>query len=228
MIRHLGMAGLALFCCAGPAMAEPTTVTVTATDGVSLRATYDSPGRPGPGVILLHQCDMNRASWLPLTAALSARGVHSITLDYRGYGENRSLPAEYPKLQGDIDAALAALHRQPGVDTKHIGVVGASCGVDHAVQLARRSGQISAIVLLSGGTSDAGLTYLEQSNLPVFFAFSTDEGGPLPAVKGAVGRSKNRQSLVREFGRAGHGVRMFSAEPSLLPSMVEWLAQALR
>lgn len=211
-------------------VSAPTTSTdidVIAADGTHLRATYYSPEKLGPGVLLLHQCNMNRKAWTNLATALAGRGLHVFAMDYRGYGDNRTIPLEYAKLPGDIDAALATLLSQPGVDTSRIAAGGASCGVDHAVQLARRSGQIKALVLLSGPTSDAGLSYIQSSNVPVFLAYSMDEGGPLPKLKEGVSASKNKATTIREFEGAGHGVPMFSAQPTLLPELADWLAHVL-
>jgi dienelactone hydrolase len=143
-------------------------------------------------------------------------------------GENASLPSEYPKRSADADAALATLEAQPGVDKNRIAAGGASCGVDFAVQLARRSGRIKALVLLSGPTSETGLAYIKDSNIPVFFAYSADEGGPLPAMKSGVEVSKNSATTIRVFDRAGHGVPMFAAQPKLLPELADWVARVLR
>src|SRR6266851_715363 len=35
-------------------------VDIKASDGVTLKGTYFSPGRPGPAMLLLHQCNMDR------------------------------------------------------------------------------------------------------------------------------------------------------------------------
>jgi dienelactone hydrolase len=228
MRRFAGPVLILLLLTAGAGRAQTSDIDVMAADGVKLRATYGSPGKPGPGVILLHQCDRNRKAWDGLSAALTSRGMHTLAMDYRGYGDNGKIPNEYDKLPADVDAALRTLLAQPGVDRAHLAAVGASCGVDHAVQLARRSGQIAALVLLSGPTSDAGLAYIQRSNIPVFLAYSADEGGPLPKMKTGVSASKHPATTVREFDHAGHGVPMFGAQPTLLPSLADWLANVLR
>lgn len=228
MVRRISALSIGLLLVASTAGAQGTTVDVTAADGTKLKATYYSPGKPGPGMILLHQCDMTRKAWSTLAPALTERGIHVLALDYRGYGENGALPTEYPKLPGDVDAALATLMSQSGVDRTRIAAGGASCGVDHAVQLARRSGQIKALMLLSGPTSDAGMAYIQSSGIPVFLAYSADEGGPLPGTKRGVAASKNAATTIREFERAGHGVPMFGAQPALLPEIADWVARVLR
>ena len=120
-------------------------------------------------------------------------------------------------------------HRtQPNTDPAHVAVGGASCGVDHAVQLARRDDRIDALMLLSGATDVAGTTFVRTTTIPVFFAFSTDEGGPLPALADAIRRSNNSATRVRELAGAGHGAPMFDHDPSLLSATVGWLVEVLR
>lgn len=203
-------------------------VDVTAADGVALRGTYTSPGKPGPGIVLFHQCNMLRAAWTSTAAALAERGVHTLAIDYRGMGDNKGVPSDYAKRPSDADAALAALAAMPGVDVNRIAAGGASCGVDQAVQLARRSGKIRALVLLSGSTSEAGIGYIREAALPVFFAFSTDEGGPLPKMDADLSASPNRATTIRRLSNAGHGVPMFERDASLLPGLADWLAKTLR
>jgi hypothetical protein len=63
-------------------------IDVLAADGARLRATYWSPGKPGPGMLLLHQCNMDRRAWTELGAALAEEdfavrpsSTHNIHLD---------------------------------------------------------------------------------------------------------------------------------------------------
>lgn len=203
-------------------------VDVTAADGVKLRGTYTSPGRPGPGIVLFHQCDMLRGAWTSMAAALAERGVHALAIDYRGMGDNKAVPNDYGQRASDADAVLAALAAMPGVDANRIAAGGASCGVDQAVQLARRSGKIKALTLLSGVTSESGIAYVRQANVPVFFAFSTDEGGPLPKMAADLSALPNRATKIRRLSQAGHGVPMFERDASLLPELADWVANTLR
>ena len=180
----LSMAALA-------AQVEMRYVDLSAPDGLRLKASYYSPGKPGPGVLLLHQCNRDRSVWNDLAMQLAASGLHVLTFDYRGYGESQgerheSLPpekrAENAKhWPGDIDTAFQYLVSQPGVDKTRIGVGGASCGVDNAVQTARRHPEVKALMLLSGTTDEAGRAFLEASGtLPVFISASDDDHDLLP------------------------------------------------
>jgi dienelactone hydrolase len=226
--RLLRVACILLAVIPAAARAQVKNIDVMSTDGAALKATYYSPGRSGPGVLLMHQCNMTRTAWVSLGEALRARGVHVLAMEYRGYGDNRVVPADYAKLPRDVDAALSTLKAQPGVDSTRLAAGGASCGVDHAVQLARRNSGIKALVLLSGATTETGLSFIQQANLPVFLSYSADEGGPLPRMNESIATTRNPATVVRIFQNAGHGVPMFTAQPTLLPQLADWLAKVLR
>ena len=240
MRNRIGVALLTALLLAASATAQKKDLDmdITAPDGAKLKATYYSPGKPGPGMLLLHQCNMDRKSWVSLAGALAERGVHVLAIDYRGYGESaervdrndrEAMQQIRTKWPADIDAAFAALLAQPGVDKTRVAAGGASCGVNNSVQLARRSGQIKALMLLSGNTNPEGMAFLQQnSNIPVFGAASAEDGNAVPNMKNIVGTSKSAATTIRELNNAGHGVPMFTADPTLLPAIADWLAKVLR
>jgi pimeloyl-ACP methyl ester carboxylesterase len=107
----------AIACLAQDAPA-PRNVDLSASDGTKLKATYFAASKPGPGVLLLHQCNQQRHSWDAVAARLAASGIHVLTLDYRGYGESGGTPykdlppgepgrLELEKWPGDVDVAFA-------------------------------------------------------------------------------------------------------------------------
>ena len=156
----------------------PRDVTIATGDGVTLKATYYPASTPGPAVLLLHMCNTNRTSWEPVGRQLGTAGIHALAIDYRGFGESGgerydTLPPEgrqrlNAKWPDDVDAALAYLQSQPGVDKARLGAGGGSCGVQQAVQAARRHPEIVSLVLLAGATNRDGHAFLQQTPwLPV-------------------------------------------------------------
>src|SRR5271154_3959710 len=151
--------------CAAPSLCAQRVVDLTAEDGTKLKATYFDAGKPGPGVLLLHQCNRDRRIWDGLAIQLSAAGLNVLTVDNRGFGESGGTPhdqnpdearTEKEKWPGDFDMAVKYLESQPGVARNMIGVGGASCGVDNSVQLARRDPEVRSLVLLAGATDVGG------------------------------------------------------------------------
>ena len=213
-------------------------VTLKAPDGVSLKATYFSPGRPGPGIMLLHQCNRDRTSWTALATEAAARGFHVLTLDYRGFGESggeqfgsyqEQQPVVAGKWPGDIDAAFTWLIQQEGVDRNRIGAAGASCGVNQSLLLARRHPEVKTVVLLSGGATPEAREHLRQSpGMPVLAAASLDDGSIVSGMRWILGWSRNDRTTFLEFQAAGHGTDMFEVEPELKHKILGWFDANLR
>lgn len=240
-LAHTLFAAVILAGCSSVAAAQPAApspLTLKASDGIMLKATYFSAGKPGPGLVLLHQCNRERSTWTPLATQAAARGYHVIALDYRGYGESEGKrfenfqeqqPVIEEKWAGDVDAAFAWLVAQHGVDRDRIGAAGASCGVNQSVQLARRHPEVKTVALLSGGLNPNAREYVRQSDwMPVFAAASRDDGDAVNTMRWLVGWSHNPASRVVEFKAAGHGTDMFKVEKKLEPMLLEWFDQHLK
>lgn len=211
---------------------------LSAPDGLKLKASYYSPEKPGPGILLLHQCNRDRSVWNDLAMRLASSGIHVLTFDYRGYGESQgerheSLTPEKRAenarhWSGDIDVAFQYLVDQPGVDKTRIGVGGASCGVDNAVQTARRHPEVKALMLLSGTTDEAGRAFAEASDtLPVFLSASDDDHDLLPYMTWLASFLHDERSELIACKGAGHGADMFKVEKSLPSKIVNFFDTTL-
>ena len=204
------------------------TLDVVAGDSTRLRATYYSPGTPGPAMLLLHQCNMDRRAWAGLGAALARRGIHALAFDYRGFGESPR-PRTGNERASDIDAAWALLKAQSGVDPNRLGVAGASCGVENANVLARGGAEVKAMVLLSGPTSPDGLAFLRaHPDLAIFAAASSSEPFAVNSLREVTATSTHPRTTLRVVEKVGHGTPLFDAEPALLEAVVSWLSSVLR
>jgi dienelactone hydrolase len=206
-------------------------VDIKAADGANLKGTYFSAGRPGPAMLLLHQCNMDRHAWDGLAEDLAGNGFNVLTIDFRGFGESgdqSERAAGRPKWPSDVDAAYAYLTSQKGVDQTRVAVGGASCGVTQSADLAVRHPEIKALMLLSGMASDAAKTYLAgNSSLPVFGAASEGDTGAAKGIQEAVAASKDPKSTVKIYPGTEHGVPMFAKNAELEPMIVAWLKTQL-
>jgi dienelactone hydrolase len=212
-------------------------VDIKAPDGVNLKGTYFSAGRPGPAMLLLHQCNMDRHAWDGLAQDLAGNGFNVLTIDYRGFGESGGEKFTDPaqrrasmqeKSPGDVDAAYAFLTSQKGVDQTRIAAGGASCGVTQSSDLATRHPEIKALLLLSGVASDAAKAYIAtNASLPVFGAASEGDTGAAKGIREAVAASKDPKSTVKIYPGTEHGVPMFAKNPDLEPMIVAWLKAQL-
>jgi dienelactone hydrolase len=240
----------------------PRAIELRASDGTLLKGTYFAASQPGPGVLLLHQINRTRKSWDEVAAQLAAAGINTLTLDTRGHGESgptpyETLPAAEQRAHWrgwpeDVDAGLAFLKSQPGVDRQVIGLGGAGLlGVDNSVEAARRhSADIKSLVLLSGETFRDGLLFLHQAwQLPEMFVFSDDDEYPptqdamklLYVTASSPGKQLVHYSaaedapwlwyepfdLGRVPAKGGHGTDMFKPHPELPGIIVHWFVTTL-
>ena len=213
--------------------AAGTEVMVTADDGFALKGTMYSSGRTGPGILLLHQCNADRRIYDTLGTMLSNAGYNTLALDFRGFGGSKNpqykdLASSRDKMPGDVDAALKFLSSQNLVNKTVLGVVGGSCGVNQAIQAARRHPEVKTLVLLSGGTDADGETFIKNTvKMPIFGAASEEDTQAAASIKKIVGLSSNKDSKITMLKGAGHAATMFEKEPDLQADIVIWFRQNL-
>ena len=257
--RRLGLLLMLIFSSVAFAQntSVPRIVDLKAPDGTPLKATYFAAGKPGPGVLLLHQVNRDRKSWDGLAEELSRAGINTLTLDMRGMGESggtrweKMSKAESERLPDDVDAALGFLMSQPGVDRHVIGLGGAGwLGVLYSVKAAsRHPEEVKSLVLISGETLPDGLHYLHQaSQLPELFVFSDEDEYPptQDAMKMLyLAASSPSKKLVHysaaedapwlwyedETGKVpakgAHGTDLFQPHPELPGIIVHWFVTTL-
>ena len=218
--------------------APPRVVDLKAPDGTSLKGTFFSNGKPGPGVLLLHQCNRQRKVWDDLATRLATAGLNVMTVDLRGYGDSSGTPIDKlspeesnvvfnQKFPADVETAYQFLVSQPGVAHNTIVVGGASCGVNQSVHVAANHPEVKALLLLSEGTDTAGRQFLRSSpNMPVFMAAADDDPdfGVTEIMQWLFSFSTNPLSKFVHYPTGGHGVEMFDAHKELPGMIVAWVA----
>ena len=210
------------FTCRAQESAPPRIADLTAPDGTALKGTYFAAGKPGPGILLLHQCNRQRKVWDDLAARLAAAGFHVMTVDLRGYGDSSGTPVdkltpqEAPvvfneKFPMDVETAYQYLVSQSGVTRDTIAVGGASCGVNQSVHVAANHPEVKALVLLSEGTDAGGRQFLRTSaKMPLFMAVADDDPdlGVTEIMQWLFTLSSNRANKFVRYATGGHGAEM--------------------
>jgi dienelactone hydrolase len=237
-----GMASILLaLSCAAQQSPAARVIDITAPDGAKLKATFFASAKPGPGVLLLHQCNRQRKVWDELAQQLASASINTLTLDLRGFGESSGKPfdkltpqeaqAEGQKWPADIDVALRYLTSQQGVNRDVIGVGGASCGVNNSIQAARRHAkEVKSLVLLSGGTDFSGRQFLREANsLPVFAAVADDDEfrPTVEIMPWLFSLSSNPGKEFVHYETGGHGADIFRVHPELRGKIVDWYVTTL-
>jgi len=225
--------------CKAQELPAPRVVDLKTQDGTTLKATFFAAAKPGPGVLLLHQCNQQRKNWDELAGRLAGTGINVLTLDYRGYGESggtsykelsqdETAKIVTEKWPGDVDTAFNYLVSEPNVTRGIVGVGGASCGVNQSIQLARRHPEMKSLVLLSGNTDRDGRAFLRKSEkLPMMLSAADDDGAAVEVMQWLYELSGNAGTKFVHYTSGGHGTEMFAAHKELPGTIVDWYVQTL-
>lgn len=208
-----------------------TTVTITASDGLPLHATYYAPVSSSlrPAVILLHMLGSNREAWLPtgLPQELVKNGrYHVLALDMRGHGETGG-ERDWSLAEEELQLVWQWLVEQPGVDGERTAVVGASIGSNMALRTGANIETINTVVLLSPGLDYFGVTTEDAlavwGKRPLLIVASEEDSYAADSSRTLAEQAQGEVELLM-YQSAGHGTTMFNAEPALVVKIAEWLA----
>ena len=233
---------LSAFAVTGQQAPGPQVVDLTAPDGLKLKGTFFAAATPGPGVLLLHQCNQQRKVWDDLAKRMAAAGMNVMTVDLRGYGDSQGTPIDKltpeqinvvfrEKMPLDVETAYKFLVSQPSVSPGILAAGGASCGVNQSVHVAMKHPEVKALVLLSEITDMEGRNFLRaHPSLPLFLATAEDDADPgvSDLMQWLSTFSTNPETKFVRYQSGGHGVEMFDAHAELPGTSVDWVAIAVR
>jgi len=176
-----------------------------------------------------------RRDWEGLATQLSAEGIGTLTFDLRGHGESTgSAPSEgeFTGFQLDVAAARRFVAGRPDVTPRRIGIAGASLGATLAALDAAQSSGVVSIALLSASTDYRGLRLdgaMKKYQGRALFVYSDDDPYAQRSARDLI-KLQSPGGTPREtlaLHHAGHGTNMLSADPTLIPALVDWFKRTL-
>ena len=173
---------------------------------------------------------------------LSDKGIHALSLDFRGFGESandefnvekvQALPrdersAAWQKMSGKwhTDVQLAYDHLKSKISDKGIvGVVGASCGGTQAITLAEKN-PINLIGFFSSGQRDENITRYKKilADKPTLIIASEKDRGTYESAQKLFTAATNMSSKFIAYKGAAHGYPLLDSDTQLASYMVSWL-----
>jgi dienelactone hydrolase len=160
------LAALVILATSGPASAAVQTRTVEYRQGETILEGYLAfdGAKPAkrPGVLVAHEWTGINAYTRRRVEQLAALGYVALAADIYGKGVRPATPKEAAEtagrykadralLRARMEAALAELRRQPGVDPARIAVIGYCFGGTAALELARAGADVRGVVTFHGG-----------------------------------------------------------------------------
>jgi dienelactone hydrolase len=215
---------------ARPTPAPPQPLTVTASGGTALAASYYPPviarpvaGQKSPAVLLLHMVGGSRHDWDLFAAALQSNGMAALALDLRGHGDSPG-PADWDKSPADVRSAWDALVARPDVDPARTAIVGASIGANLALIVGANNADVATVAALSPGLDFHGLKPAgllgNFGQRPVLLIASRDDAYSYDSAQQMALLLAAPETFF--YTNAGHGTAMFS-NPDLELRLVTWL-----
>jgi dienelactone hydrolase len=229
------------------AASQANELTLTTDKGFALKASYYQSNKTSDrGVLLLHQCNYNRTMYNDIGQQLSDKGIHALSLDFRGFGESttdefsvekvQALPREerraaWQKLSTHwpSDVQLAYNHLKSKMSDKGIvGVVGASCGGSQAITLAENN-PVSLIGFFSSGQRDENITRYKKilADKPTLIIASEKDTGTYESAQKLFTASTNTSSKFIAYKGSAHGYPLLDSDTQLASYMVSWLDSQL-
>lgn len=209
-----------------------TRITLTADDGVALAATvWEPPGEPLAGIVLVHGPSRNRHDWDRLAERLAMRGFLAVAVDLRGHGDSAAPEGagDLSSMARDVTAAAMYLLARPDV-RPGIGIVGASAGGTLAVLAARSVPSVRSFVFLSTPLDFRGLriedAFRKTGERAALVIASNEDVYAARSARALAEIGPGLRELMLVEG-AGHGARILTSRPDLMPPVVDWFLRTL-
>ncbi len=241
MNRKFVLINMVLLLCTTNILAEM--MTIKTVDKFHLVADYTAANvKSTRGVLMLHQCNADRTMYKGLAENLAKNGIHSLALDYRGYGESVNDKYSLKKIresakdekdywakvdllvkkfwQSDIKTAYKVLVEKTG--SSDISFIGASCGGTQSIQLAKKH-KPKSFIFFSAGMTDKTISDFESLNeIPALIIASVGDKYTFKSSNTLFLGAKNSNSRMISYKGKGHGKPLFEHDENLENTMVEW------
>ena len=211
------------------------TISFQTKDGVKIVGDfYDAKSQKS--TILLHILPGSRNDLDEFANLLFSNGYNVLNIDERGHGDSEAwagetgswqefTQADYDKMIYDVDAAFEWLkNRIPGTE---LAIIGGSIGANLALLYGAKA-QPKAIVALSPGVNYHDVkTEIASRNFRqnLLIAASRDDVYSFESSERLFEISKAIHKEFIKYEDAGHGTRMFEAEPELKQRILDFLAK---
>lgn len=206
-------------------------------DGVKITGDfYDA--KSGKSVLLLHILPGNRGDFDEFAKFLWQNGYNVLNIDERGHGDSEAwagemgswqefTPADYDKMIYDVEAAAQWLKSK--ISGTELALIGGSIGANVAMIFGAKH-QPKIIVVLSPGVDYHGIkTEIASRNYRqnLLIAASRDDAYSFESSERLFDISAAAKKEFIKYEDAGHGTRMFDAEPELKQRILDFLANNL-
>ena len=212
-------------------------------DDFMLTADYYAGTTRAGGVIVLHDCKSDRSRYNAMANALFQRGLHTLTLDLRGYGA--SISPEFSRdiikqnatdlvsyqsemallttyWQDDLVAAYQFLRSK--VDKNQgIAIVTSGCSAAYGAALAEKILLNSIVMITPQMTFADKERYKKLIDIPSYFITSAHHMESNQVAQELFAWNGSKESKIQTFKGSRYGYYLIAREKSLIDDISQWI-----
>ncbi len=217
-------------------------------DEFLLLADYYQGEKHAGGVIVLHDCNNERRAYSAVAKSLAQQGLHTLSVDLRGYGESvsQAYSREAVKRQAtDIVAYqsemalitanwpddLLAMHKFLAKKTdknKGISVVASGCTTSYAVALAEKINLNSMVMITPQMTYSDKERYKNLVDIPSYFITSSHHQNSYTTAQELFTWNGAKRSKLQIFKGTDYNHQLISRKKHLVNDIALWVKSTLR
>lgn len=212
---------------------------ITLANGVVGTLCLPAADAPAPAVLMLHGFASSRSEagnlYTRLAAALAKRGIASLRIDFRGWGDSGGAMTDSSVIGmvEDADAAVSWLAALDAIDSRRIGILGFSMGGSIAVFSAgQHPPRFKSMTLWStfGSLRDAFLSSLGQARFDAAAhgAVDIDLGWRRVTLGGGFFTSLDAYDYRAAFARYGGALMVIAGTQDGSAQFIDWYRENAR
>lgn len=201
-----------------------------------------------PGVIVLHDCSSNRSHYQSLSSAIAKLGIHTLSLDLRGYGNSVNEAYSYQKMKKkvhsivDFQSEKAALMsywssdllsaynflRSKVDNSQSISIVSSGCSSSFAVDLAEKVYVKSMVLLTPDMNYGDKERYKNLVDMPSYFISSAQHATSYATAQELFTWNGDKHSKMQIYKGDRVNQSVIKANAELVNDIALWLKFTLR
>lgn len=224
-------------------LAQPVKIKARDDHDFLLAGDYYLGEKRSGGVIVLHDCNSDRRSYKRIASSLAKQGLHTLSLDFRGYGESVAdgfSREQIKKNSEDIvtyqsemallttywqDDLLAAYQflRTKLESSQGISIVASGCSSIHAVALAEKILLNSMVIITPEMAYSDKERYKNLIDIPSYFVTSSHHQESYQIAKELFAWNGDKISKMQTFKGDSYAYQLISRKKGLIKDIANWI-----
>lgn len=217
---------------------------VNTDDDFSLTGDYYAGDKSSGGVIVLHDCKSNRRRYGAMAKGFSQQGLHTLTLDLRGYGDSVSSEFSRDKIKQEAidiiayqsemallttywqEDLIAAYHflRSKISAKQDIAIVTSGCSAIYGIALAEKILLNSIVMITPQMTFADKERYKNLIDIPSYFVASSHHTDSYQTTQELFIWNGSKKSKMQIFKGGRYNYQLIGREKPLINDIGRWLA----